>query len=550
MYFKKCMLSLLSFACFQVTIIHTAHDAALPDQSMSTEDAAATKIQAQMRRHLAQKKAMELQDEKDSDTAVDELIAQEEEKDEAATKIQAQVRRRQAQKKAKELQNEKNSDTAVDESVAKEEEKDAAATKIQAQARRRLAQKKFEQMKKEDAAATTLQKVGRGLFKRQQLSFDKILTKVPYEKFRDLICSGDFLDKTDWFYRYMEIDEKRQVFARNKTDKDGNKVIDVDNPELLTSNPKNDFDELFFKYMNPFLSYCFSTFKERAVHEITVNKMPWSEAVSIMQDDHPLYPLGNKNEYRIYVPRYERKMDVALSTIFARVYEKTMPPFPMVIKKHYGPKFSKLRDYSRHPLNPDDDIFQGIIFKAMGMEYKAPVKSGQTVQQTIEQNTDKALMYFLTEYFTSLGAPDDLDVDDPFYGLELEHKEPKREDYVNQTTGAYDIDTHNSDWNKWSQDKYRLEYYRQQELIKNTNWHLVAHQVFELGRLLFENKIDAFDKLGGQEWLDKQPAEIKLIIRNKVNSPEGKPQIKPTPAKQIKFFKSGYNPSAKQPVYA
>jgi len=490
MYFKKCILSLLSFACFQVTIIHTAHDVALPDQSMSIEDT-------------------------------------------AATKIQALVRRRQAQKKTMELQDEKNIDTKTDQIIARDQEEDAAATKIQAQVRRRLAQKKLEQMKKEDAAAKTLQKVGRGLFKRQQLSFDKILAKVPYDQFRDLICSGDFLDKTDWFYRYMEIKEGRQIFKRNQTDENGNKIIDVDNPELLADNPKNDFDKLFLKHMDPYLVKSLEIFADRAVHEITVNKMPWSQAVSIMQDGQPRYPLGNPYE-------------IVLSYIFARVYEKIMPPFPMVIEKQYDPEFSKLRGFSRHQLNPDDDIFQGITFKAMGMEYEAPVRSGQTVQQIIEQNKDEALMICFQKYFISLGLPKYEDLK-----LDLEKPTlPKPEDYLDPATQKTDYQKLNIAYSKYSDDLSDFKTHTEQKRKENIDWTLVAHQVFELGRFLFENKLDAYDKLGGFGWAIHQPPSIQSIILQQELKLRNFSPYKPTPAKQIKFLRSGYNPNAKQPVYA
>lgn len=281
--------------------------------------------------------------------------------------------------------------------------------------------------KKQETAAQIIQKAGQGFLDRRFLLWDSTLKNMPYAEFKYLICSGDYINKTDWFYRYIENRENKQIFSRDKQGK-------IDLAMVVTIDPDLDFDALFHKYILDFHVLCYDRFIERAFHEIIDNKSSWSDAVSIMKDGQPLFPIVCK----IHDDSNKDHDILILAQIFSRIYIKIFP-------------------------------------QELNIEF------------FINTYINDSRLWQVLSYFYGIDSNEDYDAE--------QFKEESVYRYC-QSLG----------------EKLLSE---EQESL-SVDWVFAAQQTFQLGRFIFDNKVDALIKLGGQTWLNQQPREIIEIIEKRL----------------------------------
>ena len=192
---------------------------------------------------------------------------------------------------------------------------------------------KIEDFKRKRAAI----KIQRAYLKENKIkSFKAKIGKFAdqsYPKFKELICTSDYLTKTDWIYQFIETLEIKRIFGRNlknnkifKRNEDGSI-----NPNEFTkefeekiTNPSDWLDEKISQYLSEFHEAVYKTFIDKATEQIVKYKTSWADAVSIptpkghgsfQAEGTPLFP-------KIYKCSHCPDNHLILGKIFTKIWEQ------------------------------------------------------------------------------------------------------------------------------------------------------------------------------------------------------------------------------------
>lgn len=234
--------------------------------------------------------------------------------------------------------------------------------------------------------------------------------------------------------------------------------------KLIDPNFHKQFDQ---KYIQTFQQVCFDAFENRATEQITKNIMPWSQAVAMPA---PKYDDPNSPK-ALYGPK------------------PGAPIFPIMSRCNCCNQ-------------PDNYLILGYIFENVVAETDITSKAMSILnQKSIEQ---KAAGWGIITVF----------------GVELAIELKPGHDEASLVKEKMDEDILSVCLQIYFKSLGKLSTTKTSLTMSDCdiNWESSAQQVYQLGRLLFENKIDALTKLGGQSWLEKQPQDIQEIINAHVRS--------------------------------
>lgn len=313
--------------------------------------------------------------------------------------------------------------------------------------------------------AIKIQRATRNYLKEKRIESDKRFNSFKnkigqiadqsYSKFKTLICTADYINKTDWLYQFIETMESKNIFARGK---DGQINFDNFTPEFeqQVSDPKNWLHEKLVKYLPEFDAAVYESFIEKAVEQMIKYKTSWTDAVSIpapeghgsgKQESEPLYPIvmHKNNGYEI---------------ILGKIFEKILKKDPRRL-----------------------------------------------------QDQDQLAQWYLPDYLVQLG-------------LELSPKEIT-EQLLLKGYQKPDLASEGHNWENFFSKSTKFET-EEKKLIRNhINFALSARQTFLFGQIIFDKNLEAFDELGGDEWLKKQPVYIQKLITDQIEKIKNAPKQKP-----------------------
>ncbi|MBP6892269.1 hypothetical protein KBB68_01680 [Candidatus Babeliales bacterium] len=333
-----------------------------------------------------------------------------------------------------------------------------------------------------------------------------------YPKFKELICTSDYLTKTDWLYQFIEAVENKTIFEKNT---DG-KI----NPEKFTpefekeiANPDDWLNNKIIQYLPEFHNAVYQIFIFQAVEQIAHYKISWADAVSIpapkghdsfQEKDTPLYPKAYKfwdlsgrikfNEFHSILGRIfcnvfredpERFQTLHLLTLIRISPYETLAEDSKSITKRYNLYIlDKKADQVDITYNPDGSF----------------ISEDAAIQKAITEkskDSDFITIKFLTtlqNYFDNLG-------------LEFSPEEETLKSLIG--------------------DEYLEPFDDQSKFLQDhINWASSARQTFYLGQLIFDKSLTAFDALGGQDWLKKQPKDMQEYLTNYIEKIKNSPKIK------------------------
>lgn len=313
-----------------------------------------------------------------------------------------------------------------------------------------------------------------------------------YYEFKRLVCTKEYLTKTDWLYQFIAIREtkNKDTIAKN-----------------IAQNPY-ELDEYLVKYIDEFNAVIYKTFIDVATEQIEQNNISWIDAVSIPAPENtygfftgsPLYPIA------FYCCNTCKKIKLTLAEILiALPIEKTLSTGltdldinTRIIAAEYGhglddyeellavitlPDQSYIETYAKDMNNLSDQITAGV----------ANLFENYLYNLSLELNPEEEVLASLiaNTYFTPESGP--IKDVEKFYAENIAFEQ------------------------------------------SHINWRKAADQIFWLGCLLIDKNLDAYDALGSDDWLMKQPLWIQNILSkfiktlpNKTSQPKKyfKPKIK------------------------
>jgi hypothetical protein len=359
---------------------------------------------------------------------------------------------------------------AREEKLKKFRQQEKTATKIQTELRSRQAHEKLKKIRETEAAKIRQAEADEKNQAELRLKADSLFPDViwnklrltvkideladqSYPKFKELICTSDYLTKTDWIYQFIEAAENKTIFERNS---DG-----TINPEKFTpefekeiENPSDWLHEKIIKYLPEFHDLVYEAFIDKAIEQIVRHDSSWTDAVSIpapkghgsfQEEGTPLFP-------KIYKLFDSSDNELILGIIFIRILTRDPKKFELL---HFD---TSLLDKIVHS-GPDNSFYliDGIT-RLSRRFYEYLKQSGLELSPKAAEN----LLFF--------------------------------ENYLKSTGDS----------------KFQKQ---QEKLIQDhINWASSARQTFYLGQLLFDKNLTAFDNLGGKEWLSKQPRDMQEYI--------------------------------------
>ena len=394
--------------------------------------------------------------------------------------------------------------------------KEQAAKKIQSWLRSTKEDRKIEDFKRKHAA-TKLQRASRQYLQEKKINtFKKSIDAFAdqsYPKFKELICTSDYLTKTDWIYKFIETMENKTIFAR---DKNGN--IDpntfTQEFEKENSNPSDWLDTKIIDLLPQFHEIIYKTFIDKAVEQIIKYKTSWIDAVSIptpkdhgsfQEESTPLFP-------KIYKCSKCPHVHLILAKIFTNVLEEdperlkdldihpTITPYNDTVTDSDGITY---KDFTVQAFDQDDIIT--IRYKASDPHFD----ESAAIMEEIEK--EDIILTFFTNYLDKLGLEFSSEEETLRSMIGEEYFEPKAPDRIFDPAK----DTVRS-WNKmWDDYNNQLDklYDESNKFTEDhINWGSSARQTFFLGQLIFDKSLPAFEALGGQQWLSKQPKDMQEYI--------------------------------------
>ena len=235
------------------------------------------------------------------------------------------------------------------------------------------------ELSREEYAALKIQTAFRASQAReeaQDLRFEKFQTQylnpIPFKEFRDLICSGNYLNRTDLLGSFVQMVRKETVHFPKK---------------LIDSEFQNRFD---LKTIQLYQEACFDAFEQRAVQEIQKNKMSWTDAVAMpnpVAETGYMYPVTATCQ-KCNPPQKH----LVLGNIADELADQLLPiVLPILYAKH-------VQKY------PELDYTVGSI-TIFGQTYATPINVNDSDPLTIKAIINDSLSCFLTDYFKSLGKP-------------------------------------------------------------------------------------------------------------------------------------------------
>ncbi len=339
----------------------------------------------------------------------------------------------------------------------------------------------------------------------------KNLANQSYPKFKELICTSDYLTKTDWIYQFIEAAEDKTIFERNL---DG-----TINPEKFTpefekeiENSSDWLDDAITKYLPEFHDIVYEAFIDKATEQIVKYKASWADAVSIpapqghgsfQEEGTPLFP-------KVYYNEYSSNHELILGRIFVtilkaapQIFEKLN--FDNLIKFEYSEKDSS-SDSQKFYIKIFDRVIASTTISSSEM-ISANDKRSILLQKIKEKDIDFLALEYFSDYLTELG-------------LEFSPEEQKQFDEVNaqrfeQPEWNRDTEPYEEYLKKYDDFEKKITTIMNAQykfLSDHINWASSARQTFYLGQLIFDKDLTAFDALGGQEWLEKQPKNVQEYI--------------------------------------
>jgi hypothetical protein len=329
----------------------------------------------------------------------------------------------------------------------------------------------------------------------------RTLADQSYQRFKELICTSDYLTKTDWLYQFIEAAEKKTIFERNS---DG-----TINPEKFTpefekeiKNPSDWLDDKIAKYLPGFHDLVYETFINKAAEQIIKHRRTWADAVSIptpkghgsfQEEGTPLFPKIYKSPY--VVPSDN---ELILGKIFIEILgqdhsleedPKNFEAFPF-------------QDFIKFEKSSNSDFLNVWIFDHLASS--VPNKPSSLLKETQDPYLYSLVLNRFYDYLKTLG-------------VELSPENNQKLDKYYQ-----DLDKSTSNSKQESLEKIdRISNAKAKFLKDHINFASSARQTFYLGQLIFDKNLTALDALGGQKWLEKQPRDMQKYISNKLkNSPK------------------------------
>ena len=342
-----------------------------------------------------------------------------------------------------------------------------------------------------------------------------------YPKFKELICTSDYLTKTDWIYQFIEATEDKTIFERNL---DG-----TINPEKFTpefeqkiSNPTDWLDDAIIKYLPKFHDIVYEAFIDKAVEQIKRYKTSWTDAVSIsapkdhgsfQEESTPLFP-------KVYQPHYSSDNKLILGKIFTKILQNDPKKFEQLhlqdlVRFH----FSHIDRYDNDNRIYDACVFDNILHTNISISAENLFVNNSFNENAGLQTTLKNSKNFLSErlidsfnqvfekYLTDLGL--ELSPEEQKQ-LDEDLKYPDLSDQWQRTTESYEEYLERNE--AFNKNFIAIELARKKFIEDHINWASSARQTFFLGQLIFDKSLPAFEALGGQQWLSKQPKDMQEYI--------------------------------------
>ncbi len=377
-------------------------------------------------------------------------------------------------------------------------------------------------------AVTKFQRATRGFLKEKRIEKEKRIQNFKktistfadqsYPKFKELICTSDYLTKTDWLYQFIEKMENKTIFTR---DKNGNIDSNEFSPEFKKEieNPSDWLHEKIIKYLPEFHKAIYETFIDKATEQIVKYKASWTDTVSVptpkdhdsfQEEGTPLYP-------KIYTSLDSSDVHFVLGKIFINIIDEDRTYLTLLNIQPREIQIYEVKWFLNRPDNAKDleRIRFGMfghsfeIFKDLDDSSKPYNRSNYIpiAKKYIQEHEPDLIINVLKEYFDRLGSTIPLKEEDLI---------PKgiKTNRTNEEEKAY-----------------------RKSIQKNINKASAARQIFLLGQLIFDQMPTAFEELGGEEWLLQQPKEIQLSLHQYLEFIAGTPSPSTVKTERLKRMK-------------
>jgi len=245
-----------------------------------------------------------------------------------------------------------------------------------------------DELSREEYAALKIQTAFRASQARRQIQEDLQLDKfqttylnpIPYQELRDLICSGNYLNRTDLLGHFVHITRKETInFPKQLIDPEFHNRFDLSTMQL---------------YKKAWTLH----FQQRAIHEIKTNKMSWTEAVSMPNPDIKIkqrVPLTATYQNTCTPPQTH----LVIANIFNAFVDQLLPiALPILHAKSI-----KEKRYD----NDSTSEMVGII-SIFGSDYASPINPHQDDASWVQAMINPTLGYYFDGYFKLLGTPSHL----------------------------------------------------------------------------------------------------------------------------------------------
>jgi|GEM_PF-807925 len=238
----------------------------------------------------------------------------------------------------------------------------------------------------EEYAAIKIQTAFRASQNKKQVQEDLLLKKfqdlylnpIPYQEFRNLICSGNYLNRTDLLGHFVQMVRKETVeFPK----------------EMISTEFKNRFDLNTIKL---YKKACNINFESRAFHEIYSNTTNWTEAISMSERTiitNKRTPVTATYQNKCIPPRTY----LVIGNIFTRLIDQR-------IKKIAMPILLAKKIKEKRYENESHTEMVGII-SIFGNDYASPIDPNQDEASWVKTTIYKSLECYFNNYFEILGTP-------------------------------------------------------------------------------------------------------------------------------------------------
>lgn len=379
-------------------------------------------------------------------------------------------------------------------------------------------------------AAIKIQRNARAYLKEKH--FEQFTSKLAqfadqsYQEFKTLVCTGHYINQTDWLYRFIETMEAQEIFVR----KNGRIESDEFLPKFTEKikGPKDWLEEKILKYLTLFHAAVYETFIDKAAEQVTKYKTSWTDAVSIpAPKDYYLYSPDEDNEGKLLYPkvytcRYCPNIHLVLGKIFSEIFEKDPTRFEQLnISPKITPTGTAVQNTidSRFAQDFEITLFGNTNFITIIHDYADPafIEPAAIMEQIKTENT---ILNLLDQYLKMLG-------------LELSPEEESLESMIaNEYFKPEEPILNSSDttkmwqqrWNNYLTKLEKFEDEQQKFIDDHINWAWSAYQTLLLGQIIFDKNLHAFDELGGKAWLDTQPEDIQKILTEQIDKIKNAPK--------------------------